>query len=51
MRKYLSGNLGTLLLGVWLILTGLMPLLTVGIPGILMNLLAIAAGVLLIAGR
>lgn len=50
-RKLLSGSLGKLLLGIWLILHGLLPLLTIRVPGILMNVLAILAGALLVAGR
>ena len=43
-------NLGAILLGIWLILTGLLPLVTLKIPGseIVLAILAIAAGVLLL---
>ena len=46
-------NLGMLLLGVWLILTGLIPLLDLAASGIatLMAVLAVAAGVLILLGR
>lgn len=46
-------NLGMLLLGIWLILTGLIPLLNLDFSGIgtLMAVLAIAAGVLISLGR
>jgi hypothetical protein len=46
-------NLGMLLLSIWLILTGLLPLLSIGFPplGTLMAILAIAAGVLLLLRR
>ena len=46
-------NLGMLLLGVWLIATGLIPLLNVSFSGLgtIMAVLAIAAGVLIIVGR
>ena len=46
-------NLGMLLLGIWLILTGLLPFLNVRIPesGLIMNVLALVAGVLIVAGR
>jgi hypothetical protein len=46
-------SLGMLLLGIWLILTGLLPLLNNPIAGIGMVLavLAIAAGVLILLGR
>lgn len=43
-------NLGVLLLGIWLILTGLIPLLSLSFSGLgtLMAILAIAAGVLIV---
>lgn len=43
-------NLGMLLLAIWLILTGLLPLLNLNIPSIgpILAILAIAAGVLLL---
>ena len=46
-------TLGMMLLGIWLILTGIIPLLSLSFAGLgnLMTLLAIAAGVLIIAGR
>ena len=46
-------NLGMLLLGVWLILSGILPFLHLGIPGLgtIMQVLAIAAGALLLLGR
>jgi hypothetical protein len=49
----LTKNLGMLLLGIWLILTGLIPLLNISFSGlyILMSILAIAAGVLIALGR
>ncbi len=49
----LTKNLGMLLLGLWLILTGLIPLLNLGFSslGILMGVLAIAAGALILLGR
>lgn len=49
----LPKNLGTLLTGIWLIVTGLIPLLDLGFSGLgtLMALLAIAAGALIIMGR
>lgn len=48
----LPKNLGMLLLGIWLILTGLIPLLKLSFSGlwVLMSLLAIAAGVLIVLG-
>jgi UPF0716 family protein affecting phage T7 exclusion len=45
-----SRNLGAILLGIWLILTGLLPLVTIKVPGaeIVLAILAIAAGALLL---
>lgn len=49
----LRKNLGMLLLAIWILLTGLLALVRVSIPemGLIMSLLAIAAGVLLLLGR
>jgi hypothetical protein len=49
----LTRNLGMLLLGIWLILSGLIPLLNLGFSGFgtLMALLAIAAGALILLGK
>ncbi len=49
----LTRNLGMLLLAIWLILTGLMPLLNLSFQGVgtIMAILAIASGVLLLVGR
>lgn len=46
-------NIGMLLLGVWLILTGLAPFLDIASQGFvtLMAVLAIAAGALILIGR
>jgi hypothetical protein len=46
-------NLGMLLLGVWLVLSGLIPLLHLSFSGlgILMSILAIAAGGLILVDR
>lgn len=46
-------NIGMLLLALWLILTGLIPLLNFGFSGLgtVMAILAIAAGVLIAIGR
>ena len=44
-------NIGMLLLGVWLILTGLSGFGVLGLPATAMALLALLAGVLIIAGR
>jgi hypothetical protein len=49
----LPRNLGMVLLAVWLIATGALPLLgiTFSHGGIVMEVLAIAAGILLLMGR
>ena len=49
----LTKSLGMLLLGIWLILTGLMQIVTLPIPEMdfIMALLAIVAGVLILLGR
>lgn len=49
----LTRNAGMLLLGIWLILTGLIPLLRLSFSGLgtLMAVLAIAAGALIALGR
>ena len=49
----LNKNLGMLLTGIWLILTGLIPLLSLSFSGLgmLMSILAIVAGALFVAGR
>jgi hypothetical protein len=46
-------NIGLLLLAVWLILTGLIPLLNLSFSGLgaVMSILAVAAGVLIVVGR
>jgi len=46
-------TLGMLLLGIWLVVTGLVPLLDLSFSGLgtLMAILAIAAGVLISFGR
>lgn len=49
----ITRNIGMLLLAVWLIMTGLVPLLNIGFSGLgtVMAVLAIAAGILLVIGR
>lgn len=49
----LTRNLGMLLLAIWLILTGLVPLLNLSFSGLgtLMAILAIGAGLLILIGR
>ena len=46
-------NLGMVLLGIWLIVTGLIPLLNLSFSGLgtLMAVLALAAGALIIVGK
>jgi hypothetical protein len=49
----LTRNIGMLLLALWLILTGVIPLLSLSFSGqgTVMAILAIIAGVLIVAGR
>jgi len=47
----LSRNLGTILLGAFLIAWGVVTLLGVGGLGVLLAILAIAAGILILLGR
>jgi hypothetical protein len=42
---------GSIVLAIWLILTGLMLLTNIAIPPVLMGVLAIAAGVLILLSR
>jgi len=53
MAMRLTKNLGMLLLAIWLILGGLIPLLNLSFSGLgtLMAILAIAAGVFILVGR
>jgi hypothetical protein len=53
MAMQLTKNLGILLLGIWLILNGLIPLLNLSFAGLsmIMAILAIASGVFLLLGR
>jgi len=49
----IASNPGMLLLGIWLILSGLLPLLKIGFQGQaeLLSILAIAAGALILMNR
>lgn len=49
----LTKNTGMLLLGIWLIATGLLQVVSLPIPGAgaILALLAIAAGILILIGR
>lgn len=44
-------NVGMLLLGLWLVLYGLAGLVALGLPSPLMAVLALIAGILILAGR
>lgn len=46
--KFLVGKIGTLLLAVWLLLTGLIPLLNLTLPDLLLPIIAIVAGVFIL---
>lgn len=49
----ITRNIGFMLLGIWLIATGLIPLLNVSFSGLgtIMAVVAVAAGALIIVGR
>jgi hypothetical protein len=47
----LNRNMGMLLLGIWLILSGLSGLVALGLPPLVMAVLALVAGILLLVGR
>jgi len=51
--KLINKKLGMLLLGIWLIMTGLLQVVSVPIPaiGMILALLAIVAGALILLGR
>jgi hypothetical protein len=51
MAVRVTGSLGMLLLGIWLVLTGLTGFVAVGLPPLLMALLALVAGILILVGR
>jgi len=44
-------NIGMLLLAIYLILVGIMALFSIAIPGIIMGILALAAGIFILIGR
>jgi len=46
-----NGNIGFLLLAIWLILTGLSTFVSMGGLGVILALLAIAAGVFILVSR
>jgi hypothetical protein len=47
----INRNIGLLLLGIWLILTGLSGFVALGLPPVLMAVLALLAGILILVGR
>jgi hypothetical protein len=51
MATTINRNLGMLVLAVWLILTGLSGMFALGLPPIVMAVLALIAGILIIVGR
>ncbi|MGD9818560.1 MAG: hypothetical protein AB7V04_07645 [Desulfomonilaceae bacterium] len=53
MNLNLTKSLGILLLGVWLIVTGIMQALSIGnaVVHVLLGLLAVAAGILIVLDR
>jgi len=51
MAVMLPRNAGMLLLGIWLVLNGLAGIIALGLPSPLMAVLALVAGILILAGR
>jgi hypothetical protein len=51
MALVVTRNAGTLLLAVWLILTGISGLVALGLPSVLMSVIALIAGALILVGR
>ncbi len=47
----ITRNIGFLLLAIWLILTGLSAFISMGSLGLLLAILAIAAGIFILIGR
>jgi hypothetical protein len=47
----ITKNLGMLLLAIYLILAGIMTLIHIGIPALVMGILALAAGILILIGK
>lgn len=51
MAVTITRSAGMLLLSIWLILTGLTGLVALPLPGVVMAMLALIAGVLILVGR
>jgi hypothetical protein len=47
----INRSIGMLLLAIWLILTGIAGLAALGIPAVVMAVLALLAGILILVGR
>jgi len=47
----ITKNLGMIFLAIWLIITGIMQLVSIPIPAMIMAILAIVAGVLILIDR
>ena len=51
MAAMIQRNLGMLVLAIWLILYGISGMVALGLPAPLMAILALIAGILILAGR
>lgn len=51
MALTVTRNVGTLLLAIWLIVSGIAGLTTLPLPAVLMPVLALAAGIAILLGR
>ncbi|MBP1744726.1 MAG: hypothetical protein H6Q58_1704 [Firmicutes bacterium] len=47
----ITKNMGMILLAIWLIVTGILQLVSIAIPAALMAIIAIAAGVLILISK
>lgn len=50
MARGINRSIGMLLLGIWLILTGVSGFISLGLPSVVMSLLALIAGILIVIG-
>lgn len=46
-----TSNIGMLLLAIYLIIVGIVSIFAVSVPGIVLGILALAAGILILLGR
>ncbi|HSW69692.1 MAG TPA: hypothetical protein VLI69_06040 [Gammaproteobacteria bacterium] len=49
--KFITSNIGFILLAVYLILIGISSLVSLAIPGVVMGILALVAGIFILLGK